>query len=264
MATLNRNGIEIYYEEHGSGPAVMLSHAYGASSRMWSAQAEALKPYFRVVTWDMRGHGQSGSPPASDAYTEEATREDLRAILDHLGVESVVLGGLSLGGYMSLSSYFSQPARVEALMLFDTGPGFRDPAARERWNGAAFERAKALEERGLEAIGEQDNRLARHVSAQGLAHAARGMLAKYDTRVIESLEEVAVPTLILVGENDAPLLGAADYLAARIRNSKKVTIPAAGHHSNLDQPEAFNEAVLAFLSTLYPRPSSTNQNGETR
>lgn len=251
MAIINRDGVNIYYEDHGSGPAVLLSHGYSATTRMWAGQMEALKDRFRVITWDMRGHGQSDSPDDPKAYSEAATTEDMAAILKHLGIDKAVIGGLSLGGYMSLAFHLAHPEMTRALMLFDTGPGYKNPVGREGWNETARKRAEIFEARGLDALGSgAEVRIAQHSSAQGLAHAARGMLAQFDSRVIESLPAIDVPTLVLVGENDTPFLGGTDYMVNKIPGAQKALIANAGHASNIDQPEAFNAAVEEFLAGL--------------
>lgn len=251
MATINRNGVNIYYEDNGSGPAVLLSHGYSATTRMWAGQVEALTSQYRIVTWDMRGHGQSDSPDDPAAYSEQATVDDMAAILKHLGIESAVIGGLSLGGYMSLAFNLAHPQMVRALMLFDTGPGYRNPVGREGWNETARRRAEVFEAKGLDALGSSaEVRVSQHRSAQGLAHAARGMLAQFDARVIESLDSIGVPTLVLVGDKDQPFLAGTDYMANKIPNATKVVIENAGHASNIDQPEAFNAEVRRFLAGL--------------
>ena len=251
MAYLERDGVKIYYEDHGSGPAVLLSHGYSATSRMWEGQVAALKDRYRVITWDMRGHGQSDSPADQAQYSEEATCGDMAGILTELGIEKAVIGGLSLGGYMSLAFNVRYPAMVNALMLFDTGPGYKNPVAREGWNKTAEQRAVNFETNGLEALGRgAEVRIAQHRSADGLAKAARGMLAQFDSRIIESLDGIAVPTLVLVGAKDEPFLGATDYMANKIPGSTRAVIPDAGHAANIDQPDAFNEATAAFLDGL--------------
>lgn len=251
MATINRDGVNIYYEDNGSGPAVLLSHGYSATARMWAGQVEALKSQYRIVTWDMRGHGQSDSPDDAAAYSEQATVDDMAAVLEHLGIESAVIGGLSLGGYMSLAFNLAHPTMVRALMLFDTGPGYRNPVGREGWNETARRRAEVFEAKGLDALGSSaEVRVSQHRSAQGLAHAARGMLAQFDARVIESLDSISVPTLVLVGDKDQPFLAGTDYMANKIPNATKVVIENAGHASNIDQPEAFNAEVRRFLAGL--------------
>jgi len=251
MPFLERDGVRIFYEAAGEGPPVLLSHGYSATSRMWRGQVEVLAPRYRIITWDMRGHGQSDSPDDPALYSEAATVADMAAILDALGIDTAVIGGLSLGGYMSLAFHLAHPGRVRALMLFDTGPGYRNPAGREAWNRTAEARAVAFETRGLDALGAgAEVRIAQHRSAKGLALAARGMLAQFDSRVIESLETIRVPTLVLVGEKDEPFLGATDYMAAKIPGAQKVVIPGAGHAANIDNPAAFNAAVEAFLAAL--------------
>lgn len=254
MPYIDREGTKIYYEAHGNGPAVLLSHGYSATSRMWRGQVEALSPHYRVLTWDMRGHGESDSPAEAALYSEAAAVDDMAAILERCGVADAVVGGLSLGGYMSLAFYLRHPERVRALMLFDTGPGYRNPEARAGWNRMAEQRAKVLEEKGLDALrdGGDEVRVSLHHSAAGLANAARGMLAQFDSDVIDGLSSIEVPTLVLVGEQDKAFLLATDVMAAKIRHAVKVVIPNAGHASNINQPVAFNRAVEAFLGGLTP------------
>ncbi len=256
MAYLNRDGVQVYYEEAGAGTPVLLSHGYSATSRMWEGQREALAGDYRLIAWDMRGHGKTDSPDDASAYSEAATVDDMAAVLDAAGVEKAVISGLSLGGYMSLAFNVKYPERVLALMLFDTGPGYKNPQGREGWNETALARAKAFEEKGLESLGRgAEVRIAQHRSAQGLAHAARGMLAQFDSRIIESLPEIKVPTMVLVGENDQPFIGASQYMAAKIPGARLVTIPGAGHAANIDQPAAFNEAVRSFLAETIGAPA---------
>lgn len=251
MPTADLNGITLYYEEHGGGQPVVLMHGYSATSQMWRGQIAPITERYRLITFDMRGHGQTDSPDDPSAYGEAQIVADLDALLTTLGVEQAVIGGLSLGGYMSLAYNLAHPERVKALILCDTGPGYKNPKAREGWNETAFRRAERFEERGLEALGrsaEVEASRAQHRSASGLAHAARGMLAQFDSRVIESLDSIEAPTLIIVGANDTPFLAGSEYMANKIPNARLNVIPDAGHAANIDQPEAFNAAVLSFLS----------------
>jgi pimeloyl-ACP methyl ester carboxylesterase len=248
MALLDRDGVGIYYETHGDGPTVLLTHGYSATSAMWAPQIAALASRYRVVLWDVRGHGASDSPEDPALYTEAACVEDMAALLDRVGADRAVIGGLSLGGYLSLAFNVAHPGRVRALMLFDTGPGYRNGDARAGWNRMALQRADALESRGLAALGDgREVAASRHRSAAGLARAARGILTQQDARVLESLPGVRVPTLVLVGAKDEAFLAATDYMAAKIPGATKVVIPEAGHAANIDQPRAFNAAVLDFL-----------------
>jgi pimeloyl-ACP methyl ester carboxylesterase len=253
VPTIDRDGVPIHYEAHGpeNAPPILLSHGYGATSRMWDGQVAAFADRYRLVLWDMRGHGQSGDPADPALYSHALTVGDMAAVLDACGIERAIIGGLSLGGVMSLAFHLAHPERVRALMLFDTGPGFRNPEARRQWNERAEARARELEEKGLpNSGGGAETRLARHRSAQGLAGAARGMLRMTDGTLIGALPQIAVPTLVLVGADDRHFLAAADYMAAKIPGAQKIVIPDAGHAANLDQPDLFNRAVAAFLSTL--------------
>jgi pimeloyl-ACP methyl ester carboxylesterase len=251
MPKLDRGGVAIHYEVHGSGPTVLLSHGYSATCRMWDGQIAALKDRYQVIVWDMRGHGESDYPTDAKAYSEPLTVGDMAALLDSVGARKAVIAGLSLGGYMTLAFNATHPDRARALMLFDTGPGFKKDEAREAWNQRARGRADDLEARGLAALGASDEvRQSKHRDAKGLAGAARGMLAQENDRVIRSLEGVKVPALVLVGAEDKNFLAATDYMAARIPGAEKVVIPAAGHAANLHQPAAFNRAVDGFLQKL--------------
>jgi pimeloyl-ACP methyl ester carboxylesterase len=254
MAYLNRDGVQIYYEERGKGPAVLLSHGYSASARMWRGQMEALADRYHVIAWDMRGHDRSDSPADPALYSHQLSVADMAAVLDACAVTRAVIGGLSLGGYMSLEFHLAHPERTIALMLFDTGPGYKRDDARAEWNRMAESMAHALETKGFAATSSgAEVRVAQHRSAQGLAHAARGMLAQKDGRVIESLPAITLPTLVLVGAGDERFLASADYMAAKIPGAEKVVIEGAGHAANIDQPEKFNAAVRSFLDRVAAR-----------
>lgn len=253
MTEATVNGIRLHYEVTGSGPAVLLTHGYSATGRMWAPQQQALKGRYRLITWDMRGHGETESPADPALYSEALTVADMRALLTFLKVDTAVVGGLSLGGFMSLAFHLAHPDLVRALVLCDTGPGYRNPEARAGWNRAAERRARELEAGGLQALGAGTEVRATakyHRSAQGLAHAARGMLAQFDSRIIDHLPDIRVPTLIVVGGLDEPFRGASEYMAAKIPGARLEVIDGAGHAANLDRPEAFNNALLAFLDSL--------------
>ena len=252
MPKLNRDGIQIYYEVHGTGPPLLLTHGYSSTSAMWQGQIEALSKCHKLVLWDMRGHGQSDYPDDPAAYSEALTVADMAALLDEVGARSAIVGGLSLGGYMALAFYRAHPERVQALLIIDTGPGFKKDEAREAWNKRAYETAERLEREGLAVLKSlsRERSDAAHRDASGLTRAARGLLTRRDARVIELLPNVKVPSLIVVGADDAPFLAASDYMAAKIPAAKKVVIPAAGHAVNIDQPQAFIDAVLPFLDGI--------------
>ena len=200
--------------------------------------------------------------------------DDMAAILDKVCGEgsSAIVGGLSLGGYMSQAFYRDFPQRVETLLIIgndntgifcsgicslssDTGPGFRNDAAREAWNKTAHDTADRFDREGLKLLQEMSPERSRvtHRNAEGLAMAARGMLAQKNSGVIEALPKIKVPSLVVVGGDDKPFLAASDYMQKKIPDCRKIVIPNAGHASNIDQPEKFNEAVLDFLASIKGR-----------
>src|SRR5437588_532013 len=252
MPKLNRNGVNIHYEVHGSGPALLLTHGYSSTSAMWQGQFDALSKQHKLILWDMRGHGQSDYPDDPAAYSEALTVGDMAALLDKAGAGSAIVGGLSLGGYMSLAFYRAHPDRVRALLIIDTGPGFKKQEAREAWNKRAHDSGDRFDREGLEVLksGSRERSGVTHRDASGLARAARGMLTQRDARVIELLPDIKVPTLVVVGADDTPFLAASDYMAAKIPGARKIVIAAAGHAVNIDQPQAFIDAVLPFLDGL--------------
>ena len=251
MPIVELNGIHINYEEHGrpDGAPIQLTHAYAATLQMWNPQFEALRDY-RVIGWDMRGHGGTDSPSNQEDYSEKLTVEDMASLLRHLGIKQAVIGGLSLGGYISLEFQLAHPEMVRALILCNTGPGYRKDEARAGWNDFSIGYAKRFEERGLDGFGrgiEIDATRQYQWSAQGIAFAGRGILTQRDANVMLNLDKIDVPALIILGADDERYKAGGDYMAAKIPNARKVVIEKAGHAVNLYQPEQFNAAVLDFL-----------------
>jgi len=257
MPFLTRDGVKLYYEVHGSSsnPPLILSHGYSATSEMWKGQISAFSKNYRLITWDMRGHGRSDYPSSQSAYSEPHTVSDMAAILDEVVPDKttkVIVGGLSLGGYMSLAFYRVHPARVARLLIIDTGPGFKKDAARDAWNQTAAKTAERFERDGLASlqssgVSAERRLVTTHRDASGLARAARGMLAQRDDAVMRVLPEIKVPCLVVVGSEDRPFLAATEYMVKKIVGAKKVVIEGAGHAANVDRPEAFNQAILGFL-----------------
>jgi pimeloyl-ACP methyl ester carboxylesterase len=218
---------------------------------MWAEQLGALGRDRQVITWDVRGHGRSASPPRPDDYTRDASVADMAAVLDAERAERAVVGGLSLGGYLSLAFALRHPGRVAGLVLCDTGPGYKRDEPRTAWN-RMIEATAAAWERGTATVAPSQREVlaASAQSPRGLALAGRGLVAQHDRDVIDGLATIDAPALVVVGADDTPFRAAADYLAARLRQAELVVIPGAGHAVNLDRPAAFERAVLRFLATL--------------
>jgi pimeloyl-ACP methyl ester carboxylesterase len=185
-----------------------------------------------------------------DRYSEQISVADMAAILDAAGAERAVVGGMSLGGYLSLAFHLAHPQRVAALVLVDTGPGYRNDEARDKWNAWVERRAQQLERGQGPAEISAELAQAVHEHPEGLPRAARGVMAQKDARVITSLDGIAVPTLVIVGAEDTDFLAGADYMHRHISTARKVVIDNAGHAANMDQPGTFNAAVRELLEQL--------------
>ena len=251
MAYLTRDGVRIFYEDEGTGIPIFLSHGFGASTRMWDGQVAEFSDRYRFIRWDMRGHGQSDSPDDPALYSQAHTLGDILGVLDYLEIDKVVIGGHSLGGYMTLAFNARHPDRTKALILQGCGPGYRSDTARATWNIRAENRALSLEEGGLDALGGgAEVNVIEQKSALGLANAARGILSQVDAAAIDSLPGIDVPVLILIGDGDEHYLQGSAYMASRIPGAINVTVPNAGHGVNVDQPNIVNKVFGEFLAGI--------------
>jgi pimeloyl-ACP methyl ester carboxylesterase len=249
MAYVLRDGVAIYYEVHGDGPAMLLAHGFTATGRMWAPQIDLLAKTHKVIVWDMRGHGRSDSPADPLLYSEMATLADMAAILDAVGAERAVVGGHSLGGYMSLAFHRDHRDRVAGLILCGTGPGYRKDETRDAWNGTANRIGDLLQQNGLSQLEQfgAESVARNHKSVEGLVHAARGMLTQRDGSVIATLETITVPTLVAVGAEDAGYLTGCRYMATKIPGADLVLFEGSGHAPNLERTAEFNAALEAFV-----------------
>ena len=251
MAYLTRDGVRIFYEDEGTGIPIFLSHGFGASTRMWDGQVAEFSDRYRFIRWDMRGHGQSDSPNDPALYSQAHTLGDILGVLDYLEIDKAVIGGHSLGGYMTLAFNARHADRTKALVLQGCGPGYRSDTARATWNIRAENRALSLEEGGLDALGGgAEVNVIEQKSALGLANAARGILSQVDAAAIDSLPGIDVPVLILIGDGDEHYLQGSAYMASRIPGAINVTVPNAGHGVNVDQPNIVNKVFGEFLAGI--------------
>lgn len=247
------DGVTLTFEVHNPdapGVPLLLTHGFGATAAMWNPNIGALSVDRPVIAWDMRGHGSSDAPEDMDRYSEQISVADMAAILDAAGADRAVLGGMSLGGYLSLAFHLVHPQRVAALVLVDTGPGYRSDEARDKWNAWVERRAQELERGEARADISTEVAQAVHAHPEGLPRAARGVMAQKDARVITSLDSITIPTLVVVGAQDTDFLAPADYMHRKISHSRKLVIDNAGHAANMDQPETFNAAVRQLLEQL--------------
>ena len=254
-------GIHIACDDQGQGVPVVLLHGFPFSRRMWAGQAGLLTRVCRLITPDLRGFGESEGTPES----VEQLAADVHALVEELKIPSFVLAGFSMGGYVAFRYLAAQAGRVRAVMLLDTRPEADAPDARQR-RYAGIERitregpagflddfAKLLvsprtAETRPEVVTEV-RRLMEGTRVESLAGALRAMAERPDSTPL--LPSIAVPTLVVVGEDDkATPVESARKMAATIPGAQLVIIPGAGHVSNLEQPDAFNQALITFLRRL--------------
>ena len=264
MDVVRANGLEIAYERVGEGPPLVLVHGAAVDSRVWRPQLAALADEFTVIAWDEPGAGRSSDVPAAFALADYANC--LAALIDSLDLGPAHVAGLSWGGTVALELYRQHPELVATLIFVDTYAGWKGslPAAevRARVDGVRQMLAAAdhLFDPTLPGLFAGDPP-AKFVSLlEEMAAAVRPesmrtallVMAEADQR--DLLPRLAVPTLLIWGELDArsPLTVASQFQEA-IPDAKLVVIPGAGHVSNLEGPEAFNDAVREFCRAHSPR-----------
>lgn len=254
------NGIELYYEVHGEGPALVLAHGGGGSHLSWWQQVPVLSRKFRCVTFDHRGFGYSRDLP--DGPGPKNFVEDLRGLLDDLGIQKAALAGQSMGGWTVLGFATAYPERVSALVLCDTTAGMDDPdvireqaALREITRGGLAQvltRAYAADFPRREPMRcflyQQIAGLNLHVPANLLP-----VLMSMKHRV-DNIVDKRMPTMLVVGEEDALApVKVMELMARRIPQSKLVRVAGAGHSVYFEKPEEFNSILSGFLREVIPR-----------
>lgn len=244
----------LFYEASGSGEPVVLIHAFSLDRRMWAPQVAAFQDRFRVIRYDLRGHGRSVAP--TEPYTGF---DDLRSLLDTLGITRASLVGLSAGSELAINFAIAYPERVTRLVL--AAPGLGGYAApRLLWflpvldalaDGDAERAARRWAETPIMAL--HTNVAATDTVTSMVMDNARLWTYRrtelpLSPPAIGRLAEITCPVLVIVGDQDLPhIKDVARILDEQIAGATLMTIPGAGHLVNLDTPAAFNEAVLVFL-----------------
>jgi len=262
MSKILVKGLEIGYDEAGSGTPVVLLHGFPFNRTMWSEQIEALTPRHRVLAPDLRGHGET---TASGSATMEEMAGDIAGLMEKLNISRAAVCGLSMGGYVALALYRMFPLRARALVLADTRPGADTEEAQANREVQA---QKALQE-GMAGLADamlpkllSPKTVARNpavvarvremilkTNPEGAAAALRGMAQRRNQTSF--LSRVVTPALIVVGREDMITPpDEAELMHKEIGGSRLAVIEDAGHVSNLEQPERFNQALTKFLREL--------------
>ncbi|MGZ8404102.1 MAG: alpha/beta fold hydrolase [Nitrospira sp.] len=254
------NGITLAYNDQGSGLSIIFLHAFPLNRTMWAEQEKAFSSQFRVVTIDLRGHGESDAPLWR--YTLDQAADDVIGLLDHLSIRQAVFVGLSMGGYVLFTLYRKYADRVKGLVLADT----RAQADTAEGKEARFQMAQTAYQKGPSAIADimipkllspatvqTKPGLVRHVRAMiegnqisGIAGDLMAMAERPDS--VTLLKQITCPAQIIVGELDLPTPPSdAKLMADLIPNARLAIIPAAAHLSNLEKPDTFNNTVSEFV-----------------
>ena len=265
MPKIKANGIEMAYTRQGHGhhdddvPMVFI-HGFPYSKEMWDDQVSELTEEFDVITYDLRGHGESEATDGT--YSMDLLADDLKGLLDALGINKVVVGGFSMGGYVALAFYRKYPTYVQKLLLLDTrhqadseaAAQGREQLAQTVLKDGQAALADALPGRMLTAatVASQPAVVAKakgmilKASRQGIAGSARGMATRQDQT--DLLAKITVPTLVLVGSEDAVTPPAdSEIMASTIPNAKLVQLGGAAHLSNMEKPHEFSDAIHDFM-----------------
>jgi pimeloyl-ACP methyl ester carboxylesterase len=266
MPLINLENIRLYYEVHGQGPTLVLAHGHACGVRSWDPQLRGLTDHFRVIVYDARGHGLSEAPSEQSAYSQQHMVDDLCGLMDHLGLGTAAVAGLSMGGNVALNFAFAHAERVSALILADTGAGSDDPA---RMVARSLQGVELLDTGGIEAYvdwamshpafarfasrGPEEERFIRSClmtnRAHGIALSTRGVQAKRPSiyGLEPQLRRLEMPVLLIVGEHDDACLPIHAFMGGTIPNATHHVLAGAGHLTNLETPEAFNRLVAEFL-----------------
>jgi pimeloyl-ACP methyl ester carboxylesterase len=268
MPSARINGVEIYYEETGTGTPLVFSHEFAGSHESWEPQARFFGRRYRVITYNHRGYPPSSVPDDPAAYSEEHLVADLRGLLDHLGIEKAHIAGLSMGGAVALKFGIAHPERCLGVVVAGAGSGADN---HDEWVRTGEETARRFEDEWETVSAEygrgptrvqllrKDPRgwqvfadLFRQHSAKGSAHTFRGVQLERRTiyEVEDELRQMRPPVLILVGDEDDPCLNPALFMKRHIPNAGLAVFPKSGHGINLEEPDLFNRHVLDFLTAV--------------
>ena len=271
MPYANANGVKLYYEEVGTGTAIIFLHEFAGDYRSWEPQMRFFSNRYRCISYNARGYPPSDVPEDIESYKQENQADDAISVLDHLGIDKAHIVGLSMGGVATLHVGLRNPSR--ALSLSVTGCGYgAHKVDRDQFINEAEKIAQEYDQNGSKAVAEFysiastrvqfQNRnprgwaefkrqLGEH-SAVGASNTMRGYQktrpSLYD--LAGKLKVLEVPTLIVTGDEDEPCLEPAIYLKRTIPSAGLSVLPRSGHTINLEDPDLFNSVINSFISTV--------------
>jgi len=265
------DGIRLYYEEVGSGTPLIFVHEFAGDYRSWEPQLRHFSRLYRCIAFNARGYPPSDVPENRASYSQSRAADDIVSVLDHLGIGRAHVVGLSMGGFATLQFGFRHATRALSLCVAGCGYG-AEPEQRERFRAESAASADFIKTAGMPAVAKQyaygptrvqfENRdprgfaefkrmLAQH-SATGSANTLLGVQRErpslYD--LVDEMQRLAVPTLILTGDEDWPCLSPGILLKRNIPAAALAVMPNCGHTINLEAPDEFNRIVGDFLALV--------------
>jgi pimeloyl-ACP methyl ester carboxylesterase len=263
------DGVKLYYEEVGAGAPIVFVHEFADDIRGWAPQVKFFARRYRTIAFNARGYPPSDVPADPARYSQAQAAEDIKAVLDHLGVEKAHVVGLSMGGYATLHFGLMFPERARSLVI--GGAGYGSGTERSKFHADTDYLVKQFDA-GMAAVAEFYSRGPTRVqfiakdpvgwqefhdrlasgSALGHANTLRGVQRQRPSvfELEAKFERLEVPTLVMTGDEDEPCLEPGIFMKRKIPTSGLVVLPKTGHAVNLEEPDAFNRAVLDFVTAV--------------
>jgi len=286
VPTARVDGVNLYYEEEGAGQPLVFVHEFAGDHRSWHPQVRFFSRRYRTIAFNARGYPPSDVPEGAEAYSQDRAAEDIRGVLDALKIPKAHVCGLSMGGYATLHFGLKHPDRALSLVVAGAGYGSAS-GEREKFLRDSEAVVKRFEDDGMAKTADfyakgptrvqlmdkdphswrEFHRQLAEGSARGHALTQRGVQLRRPSIMDlgERMEKLEVPTLIMTGDEDDPCLEPAIFMKRKIPTSGLVVLPKSGHAINLEEPEAFNRAVLDFLTAVdagkWPRRNPASQTG---
>lgn len=279
MPEVQANGVTLYYESNGEGYPLIWAHEFGGDYRSWEPQVRFFSRRYRVITYNARGYPPSEVPTDEAVYTQDNAIDDLKCLMDALGISEAHIAGLSMGGTLALNFGIKYPHMAKSLVVSSAGTGSNDPEA-FRQTVSAF--ASRMQEGGMEAMRdyakgparvqlmrkdpkgwqEFSDQLAEH-SPVGSALTFRGVQGGRPPvfALEEQMKALRVPTLIMLGDEDDACIEPSIFMKRCIPGSGLVMLPQSGHPINLEEPDLFNRSVLDFLTAVEAGKWATREPG---
>ena len=262
------DGVRLYYEEAGVGHPIVFVHEFAGDYRSYETQLRYFARRYRCIAFNARGYPPSDVPEDFRQYSQERARDDIRAVLDALGIGKAHVVGISMGGFATLHFGFAHPGRASALVVAGCGYGAQ-PDKRQQFAEEVARTAAQIESRGMAEVSKtygagptrvqlqnKDPRgyaeflaqLAEH-STRGAANTQRGVQARRPSLwdLTEQMKKLEVPTLIATGDEDDPCLEPGILMKRLIPSAALVVLPNTGHALNLEEPDLFNQACADFF-----------------